>query len=56
MLKHITVNIVVDDRYPEKCGDRCNEKCLRDGRAYCDFFFTYIYDNARCWRCLREAK
>ena len=58
MLKHITVNIVVDDHEPEKCGKKC-EKLVEE---YKDEYYCTLFNEAingylrRCRQCVEEAK
>lgn len=54
MLKQVTVNIIVDDHEPEKCGDDCPR--LSYDQCHCSLFDINIGQKERCKQCLEEAK
>ena len=58
MLKQITVNIIVDDHEPEKCGDTCIYFIEQFGYSptMCQLYDAYLVENYRCKQCLEEAK
>ncbi len=57
MLKQVTVNIIIDDHEPEKCGSTCQ---FFDYVLYynsnCRLFSCGLPQSKRCKECLEGAK
>ena len=61
MLKQVTVNIIVDDHEPEKCGINCkyyngSNITVPDKIHWCKYCRVFIHNDLRCKQCLKEAK
>ena len=56
MLKQITVNIIVDDREPEKCHDGCRFFSLDYDTDFCVLYKVGLDNYYRCRQCLEEAR
>lgn len=60
MLKQVTVDIIVDDHEPEKCGEDCSYLDIVSHRNYfsnyCKLFSSVLCKVLRCKQCLEEAK
>ena len=59
MLKQITVDIIVDDHEPEKCGDKCIYLLglyTYYNTTACQLFDAFLTEKYRCEQCLEEAR
>ena len=55
MLKQVTVNIIVDDHNPEKCGE-CEYLIIGIVNDWCQIYNVKMMFKNRCQQCLEEAK